>query len=413
MKVKPTFRLRHRLVCHAENGLRSVPIEKTIRDMERFFLQSPLEIQFTFIKRGLRGINRAVLKYHSPEGKSEDKHFFGKGLTIGQNMASACFEFFERYCARMRPDDRLLEASYREVAHQAADPRLFDLGKTTFTPDLKIEWIWAYSLTRRRHLLVPANLVFLPYQADKLDKHIVMSDSNGIASGNNMEEAILHALLEVIERDLVNITEYNRFPYRRIDPATVPEVCHPLLKILEKKGFRVYLLSGYTDLPIPFITVFLQHRKISSRCAVSYGAYPDPVIALERAITEAVQMLPPSANHKEWIQSGAPQFFRTEFPEVIPFASIRNIATHDILETIEICVAALEEIGSEVFAVDLSRPDIPFPAVRVLATHLQPRLNEDSLRLSERFFEVPVKLGFFEQQRTMADVRLWPICGYR
>jgi len=413
MKVKATFRLRHRVVCHAENGLRSVPIDTTIRDMERFFLQSPLEIQFTFVKRGLRGINRAVLKYHSPEGKSEDKHYFGKGLTIGQNMASACFEFFERYCARMRPDDRLLEASYHEVARKAVDPRLFDLGKTTFTPETKIEWVPAFFLTRNIPVLVPANLVYLPYQADSLEKHIVLSDSNGIASGNNMEEAILHALLEVIERDHVNIGEYNRFPYRRINPGSVPEVCHPLLKNLEKKGFRVYMLSGYTDLPIPFITVFLQHRKITSRCAVSYGTYPDPVIALERAITEAVQMLPPSVNHKEWIKSGAPQFFQTEFPEVIPFGSIPNIATNDILENIEICVDALKEIGSEVFVVDLSRPDIPFPAVRVLATRLQPRLNEDSLRLSDRFFEVPVKLGFHHRQRTASEIQLWPICGYR
>jgi ribosomal protein S12 methylthiotransferase accessory factor len=413
MKEKPAFRLRHRMVCHAENGLRAVPIEQTIRNMERFFLQSPLEIQFTFVKKRLNGINRAVLKYHAPEGKSGDKHFFGKGLTVGQNMASACFEFFERYCAQMRPEDRMLEASYREVARRAVDPRLFDLGKTTYTPDLKMEWVPARSLTRNRPVLVPANLVFLPYQADSLQKHIVLSDSNGIASGNNMEEAILHALLEVIERDQVNICEYNRFPFRRIDQQSVPEVCQPLLMSLEKKGFRIHILSGYTDLPVPFIVVFLQHTKIASRCAVSYGTYPDPVIALERAITEAVQMLPPSVNHKSWIKSGAPQFFQTEFPEVIPFGSIPDISSGDILKNIQICVAALKEIGSEVFAVDLSRPDIPFPAVRVLATRMQPRLNRDSMRLSARFFDVPVKLGFRKEPLPVSEVRLWPICGYR
>jgi hypothetical protein len=135
MKEKPTFRLRHRMVCHAENGLRSVPVEKTIDNMKRFFLHSPLGIQFSFIRKGKDGINRAILKYHSPQGKSEDKHYFGKGMTIGQNMASACFEFFERYCARLRPDDRLLEASYHEIARKAVDPFLFDLGKTTYTPD--------------------------------------------------------------------------------------------------------------------------------------------------------------------------------------------------------------------------------------------------------------------------------------
>jgi len=173
------------------------------------------------------------------------------------------------------------------------------------------------------------------------------------------------------------------------------------------------MLSGYTDLPIPFIAVFLQHRKITSRCAVSYGTYPDPVIALERAITEAVQMLPPSVNHQRWLKSGAPQFFQAELPEIIPFGSIPNISTRDILENIQICVDALKAIGSEVFVVDLSRQDIPFPAVRVLATRMQPRLNRDSMRLSDRFFEVPVKLGFRVEPLPVSDIRLWPICGYR
>jgi ribosomal protein S12 methylthiotransferase accessory factor YcaO len=408
-----TLQVRQRLVCHAENGLRSVPIEKTIQNIEKFFLNSPLEVQFTFIKKGGGGINRAILKYHSPEGKSEDKHYFGKGLTIGQNMASAGFEFFERYCARMRPDDVMTEASYEDVSNNAVDPHLFDLGLSSYNPKIKIDWVWGYSLTRKIPLLVPANLAFLPYRTEESEKYIVLSDSNGLASGNNLEEAILHALLEVIERDQVNISEYNRFPFRRIVPESVPEVCHPLLKYLKAKGFRVHLLSGYSDLPVPFMAVFLQHRKILSRCAVAYGTYPDPTIALERALTEAVQMLPPSASYKAWFESGSPQFFQSQFPEEIQFSSIRNLVTNDIRENIEKCVSILKEIGSEVFAVDLSRSDIPFPAVRVLATRLQPRLNTDSMRLSDRFSEVPVKLGFRKQPLPISDIKLWAICGYR
>jgi ribosomal protein S12 methylthiotransferase accessory factor YcaO len=411
--AKKTLQIGQRLVCHAENGLRSVPIEKTIQNIEKFFLHSPLEVQFTFVRKGGGGISRAILKYHSPEGKSEDKHYFGKGLTIGQNMASAGFEFFERYCARMRPDDVMTEASYEEVSDHAVDPHLFDLGLSAYNPKIKIDWVRGYSLTRKIPLLIPANLVFLPYWTEESGRYIVLSDSNGLASGNNLEEAILHALLEVIERDQVNISEYNRFPFRRIVPESVPEVCRPLLDNLKAKGFGVHLLSGYSDLPVPFMAVFLQHRKIPSRCAVAYGTYPDPIIALERALTEAVQMLPPSASYKAWFESGSPQFFQSQFPEEIQFSSIRNLATNDIKENIEKCVSILREIGSEVFVVDLSRSDIPFPAVRVLATRLQPRLNADSMRLSDRFSEVPVKLGFRKQPLPISDIKLWSICGYR
>ncbi len=410
---KRTLNLKQRLVCHAENGLRSVPIEKTIQHIEHFFLKSPLEVQFTFIKKGSGGINRAILKYHSPEGKSKDQHYFGKGLTIGQNIASAGFEFFERYSARMRPDDRIREASYVELSGKAVDPRLFYLGKSPFDPALKIDWVWGYSLTREIPVLVPANLVFLPYRTDKMEKQIVLSDSNGIASGNNLEEAILHALLEVIERDQVNISEYNRLPVKLIAAEGIPDICQPLLKNLKSKGFGVSLFAGSSDLPIPFIIAFLHHRKVISSCSVAYGSYPDPVIALERALTEAVQMLPPSGNHKGWLESGAPEFYRSGSPEVIPFDSIKNLATNDIRETIWKCVSILGDIGSEVIVVDLNHPDIPFPTVRVLATHMQPRLNEDSMRLSERFFDVPVRLGFRNTPLASHEVKTWPICGYR
>ncbi len=410
---KRTLNLKQRFVCHAENGLRSVPIEKSVQHIEHFFLKSPIEVQFTFFKKGSNGINRAILKYHSPEGKSEDRHYFGKGLTIGQNIASAGFEFFERYCAMMMPDDRIIAASYDEVSQKAVNPLSFHLGNSSFDTTLKIDWIWGYSLTTNKPVMVPANLVFLPYRPDKMEKHIVLSDSNGIAAGNNLEEAILHALLEVIERDQVNISEYNRLPVRLIAPESIPDVCRPLLDNLNSKGFLVNLFAGSTDLPIPYIIAFLQHRKILSRCSVAYGSYPDPVIALERALTEAVQMLPPSGNHKGWLGSGAPEFYRSVSQEEIPFSSLKNIATNDIRETIWKCVSILGEIGSEVFVVDLSRPDIPFPTVRVLATRLQPRLNKDSMRISDRFFDVPVKLGFRNEPFSVQEVKTWPICGYR
>ncbi|MBL0337458.1 MAG: YcaO-like family protein [Chitinophagaceae bacterium] len=238
-------------------------------------------------------ISRAVLKYHSPIDKSKDQYYFGKGITTCQHIASACIEFFERYCAKMKSGDRVLTASFDEVAARAINPVHFTLPSgTDYHPGKKIEWIWGYSLSRGKPVLVPANLVFYPYEAASFDKHIVRSDTNGLASGNNKEEAILHGLLELIERDQVTISEYNRLPVKRILPDTLPAACLPLLDTLNKKGYEVYIYSGSTDLPLSFITVFLRLRKNHSICSVSSGTHLDPVIALERALTEAVQLLP-------------------------------------------------------------------------------------------------------------------------
>ena len=59
---------------------------------------------------------------------------------------------------------------------------------------------------------MPANLVFCPYEPPGSGKGIAWMDSNGLAAGNDLEEAVLHGLLEVVERDAIMISEHNRLP---------------------------------------------------------------------------------------------------------------------------------------------------------------------------------------------------------
>jgi ribosomal protein S12 methylthiotransferase accessory factor len=228
-----------------------------------------------------------------------------------------------------------------------------------------------------------------------------------------MEEAILHSLVEIIERDQVTISEYNRLPFKRITQESIPFVCKPMIDHLTDKGFKVFILSGTTDIPVPFIAVFIHHKKYPSNCSVAFGCHPDPMLALERALTEAIQLLPPSFNHKKWLKSGAPQFYLSNLNDEIHFDALKNQATLNIKENIERLVSILKEIDSEAIVVDLSQPDIPFPSVRVLATKLQPIIRKDSVRLSQRFFDVPVKLGLRSRPIPKSEVKIWPICGYK
>ena len=94
-------------------------------------------------------------------------------------------------------------------------------------------------------------------------------------------------------------------------------------------------------------------------------------------------------------------------------ASLKNLARDGLKANIERCVAILEKIGSEVIVVDLSVPDIPFPVVRVLATGLQPIAHREHLRLSRRFFDVPVTLGLRREPIPRDQIEIWPLCGYR
>jgi YcaO-like protein with predicted kinase domain len=405
---------RSRRVRYSGNGLRSVPLHTTLANIEKYFLAGDVEAQFVMIRRAADDTIRAVLEHLSPLDEAEDKRYFGKGVSGGQALVSACMEFVERASAAMRSEDYLLEAGYTEIASDACDPCLFSLSpESAFVPAKKIDWVWGFSLTRSQPVLVPANLVFFPYEADHNAKTICWTDSNGLASGNNLEEAVLHGILELVERDVVVISEYNRLPQAEITTEGFPvEILH-LLERLTMKGYTFSFRAVPTDIPILAVAAFLQKEKEPENCCVAFGCHLDPSLAVSRALTEAVQLLPPSINQEEWYRTGSAERYTDPPMRKIPFDGLKNLASSDLKNNIETCVALLKGIGSEVIVVDLSLPDIPFPAVRVLATGLQPIPHQDNRRLSPRFFEVPVKLGLRDKPLDPADVKIWPLCGYR
>ena len=401
-------------VRYSGNGLRSVPLEATLADIESFFLESGLEVQFQMFRRSSDESTRAILEYLSPEGEEDDEKYSGKGATEVQALVSACLEFVERQCSKLSKADVLTEASFREVASTARDPRSFNLAPNKGTdPGQVIDWVWGQSVTRSEPVLVPANLVFCPYQSDESDKFIAWTDSNGLASGNNLEEAILHGLLEVVERDAVVISEFNRLPQSGITLEDAPaEVAH-LTGRLAGNGYRCSCRTAMTDLPIPAVSCFLQHEQDPDNCSVAFGCHLDPGLALMRAVTEAIQLLPPAVNHEAWVQSGSPRYYESTPPKTSAFRNLENLASGDLERNIETCVSMLAKVGAEVIVVDLSLPGIPFSAVRVLATGLQPLVHEDDRRLSKRFFEVPAVLGHRSAPTDPESVAFWPIVGYR
>ncbi len=412
--LKRELDFRSRRVRYSGNGLRSVPLERTVANIEKYLLAGDVEAQFMMVRRAADETIRAVLEYLSPLDETENKRYFGKGASEGQALASACMEFIERASALMQPEDDLLEAGYTEIASDACDPCLFSLSpEAAFFPAKKIDWVWGYSLTRSQPVLVPANLVFFPYETGHKEKTISWTDSNGLASGNNLEEAVLHGILEVVERDAVVISENNRLPQAEITTEGFPVEVLRLLECLEAKGYAFSFRAVPTDIPIPAFAAFLQKKKEPEKCCVAFGCHLDPSLAVSRALTEAIQLFPPSVNQEEWYRAGSAGRYIDPPSYKIPFDELKNLASSDLKDNIEMCVELLKGIGSEVIVVDLSLPDIPFPAVRVLATSLQPFPHEGDMRLSPRFFEVPVKLGLREEPLDPAAVKIWPLCGYR
>ncbi|HEY0546564.1 MAG TPA: TOMM precursor leader peptide-binding protein [Pyrinomonadaceae bacterium] len=177
----------------------------------------------------------------------------------------------------------LYEPSYYEVYP----------GYEPFTPERRLRWVWGYSLTERRPILVPKQLVY--YMDYKVDEPMFVQDcSNGCAAGSCLEEAIFFSLLELIERDSFLISWFARLSLPRIDPWSCRST--DILQALDRidlLGCDVHLLDMRLDLKIPSVMCFTRRRDDGLGAFVlAAGASFNPEDAIRGALCEVASYLP-------------------------------------------------------------------------------------------------------------------------
>jgi ribosomal protein S12 methylthiotransferase accessory factor len=122
--------------------------------------------------------------------------------------------------------------------------------------------------------------------------------TNGLASGNTMAEALLHAVCETIERDALALWEAadgDARDARRLDLATVADpAARTLLGVFTAAGVAVVAWDVTSDVRVPVVRVIVLDTDTDPALAPSpasfgSGCHPDPDVALLRALTEAAQ----------------------------------------------------------------------------------------------------------------------------
>jgi ribosomal protein S12 methylthiotransferase accessory factor len=122
------------------------------------------------------------------------------------------------------------------------------------------------------------------------------STNSGTASALNIEEAELHGLLELIERDALSLAlvrhvlSPNPEEIRKIDRRTLPADCQILMNMIqEESGGDVAIWDITSDFGIPVIMCALTTRGIARHRFFGMGASMCREYALERAALEALQ----------------------------------------------------------------------------------------------------------------------------
>jgi ribosomal protein S12 methylthiotransferase accessory factor len=232
---------------------------------------------------------------------SEREGGFGRTGTYPSSQLIGLLEAIERIGSAMPTARRtVVVGSYAELGEDALDPASLGLQEDScyahpdcllvpYTPDARTRWVWGYSLRRRRPVLVPEHVAFYDVVAKGgRDPHrFLYESSNGCATGGCLEEAILYALLEVIERDAFLMTWYRQIPVREValDDGD-PQLGH-LADRLAAHRYTLHALDAPNEFGVPaIISAAVRVDDDGPKAFLAAGAHPDPRRAIRSAVAE-------------------------------------------------------------------------------------------------------------------------------
>jgi len=144
-------------------------------------------------------------------------------------------------------------------------------------------------LSGLRSVLVPAELVYHPFLQNTGAK-LYGTSTNGLASGNTLEEATVHGLAEVMERHVRSFEILDdRSVLIRLDRA--PSKVKAMAEQIERAGLQCYLRYSENPFGLAYFSAYVlepdEYDPIS--VALGFGFHPIAEIAAVRALAEAVQ----------------------------------------------------------------------------------------------------------------------------
>ena len=334
----------------------------------------------------------------------------GKGISKDHAKASAMMEGFERYSAERQDSDETIIATPNEIGRYGdyIDPKSLNLPKNfekKDISDINLEWSKSKDIISGNEYYIPTNAIFHPYASDSNAESLFKSNTNGLASGNILDEAILHGMLEVIERDAWSIFELTHKNYAQIDIESIEsELILDIINKFESEGIKIKLMDFTADIKIPTIAASADDTitKDAGLLTLGMGTHLDPEVAILRALTEVAQSRATQINgaREDTVRADFAReagyermkrinkyYFKDE-EEKICLSDIENKSTSSITKDIEIVKNELIANDIEkILYVDLTRPEIDVSVVRVVIPEMEVYTIDPS-RAGYRFLKV-------------------------
>ena len=334
----------------------------------------------------------------------------GKGISKSHAKASAMMEGFERYSAEKQDSDKTVTATVSEISKSGEyiNPESLNLPKD-FKKDtlnsIPLEWSLSHDIISDKDYYIPTNAIYHPYLHDNSCQSLFKSHTNGLASGNILDEAILHGMFEVIERDAWSIFELTHKNYSQINLDSIEsEIVNDTIDKFESNGIKIKLMDFTADIKVPTIAASADDTitKDAGLLTLGMGTHLDPEVAILRALTEVAQSRATQINgaREDTVRADFAReagyermkrinkYYFKEEETKIDLNELENKSTNSINKDIEIVKDELISNDiSQVLYTDLTRPELDIPVVRVIIPEME-IYAIDTTRAGYRFLKV-------------------------
>lgn len=389
-------------VKHFDSSFRTVNPEQTIKNYEK-------KMKIAGITRisditHLDSVGIPVFSAIRPTAQDGGVSVYsGKGATKIQAKASAMMEGFERYSSEKQDidDERIIKETYQKIENPI-ELNSLNLPKIDYDND-EIEWIASTEINTGKKYHVPTNSVFHPY-INSSSIRLFRSNTNGLASGNVLEEAVLHGIFEVVERDAWSIFELTKLNNKEIElNGFKNHLIDDMLKKFENLNIEIKLMDLTADVNIPTIAASSDDKllKDPALLTLGIGTHLNPEIAVIRALTEVAQSRVTQihgtredttrANFMrkagyERMKRINEHYFRHD-DEKISIKDIKDRSSTSLKNNIEIATRELKRASlDKVLFTNLTRAEIGVNVVRVIIPEAE-LYSVDPDRVGKRAFE--------------------------
>ncbi|WP_432842736.1 YcaO-like family protein [Dactylosporangium sp. CA-092794] len=304
----------------------------------------------------------------------------GTGLTHDQARVSAVMESIEGWHAE-NPRLEIIARSPAGDLDVGYDVRSLNLPpRSPLTGATVVDWVAGRGVLTGREYPIPFDPIFLDFTDLRPWGDVLFRPtSSGLASGNTLAEATLHALHELVERDCMTPYALSGLAQRvYVDPASSrnPDTL-AVLAAIRSVDCWVEVCDLTNDVGIPCYGASIWSEDIPMIFG-GFGCHIDPDIAVGRALAEAAQSrLTTISGARDDIDGNVYRYVNPLAPRPATIAHAAGaIRRHEApSDSIDAALRfAAERVhaktGVEPIVVDLTRAGIGIPVSKVFAPGL-------------------------------------------